>query len=303
MFLVVTPWVGVRSQGACAAPIRAILNGHTRNWTQIYLAALTVDSTGVRMGAAARLTTRPGYNHQPAFTPDGRGMYYTWRADSAEADIWFHDLSNGTEYPVTCTSEDEYSAAPVPGGSDISVVRVENDSVRRLWIVDGANRSLRVLFPSLRTVAYYAWMDAVTIALYVTSDSAPGGSSLGIGDVRSGSVRIVASGIGSTLAKLPTQDAISYLDIRDPVHPRLMELDARSHVSRFIVALPDAASDYTWLPDHSILASVGQRIFRWTERSRTWVEIADLRNSSVGDIRRFVASPGGDHLAIVVQTH
>jgi hypothetical protein len=47
---------------------------------------------------------------------DGAALYFTWRPEGGQADIWLHDIATGTERPVTCTSEEEYGATPTPDG-------------------------------------------------------------------------------------------------------------------------------------------------------------------------------------------
>src|SRR5438067_362841 len=105
--------------------------------TDIFVAPLVVRGDRVEVGTPVNVTRRFGYDNQPAFSPDGRRLYYTSVRDSApapsQADIWQYDFASQRSTRVTATSESEYSATPTPDGHAISVVRVERDSTQRLW--------------------------------------------------------------------------------------------------------------------------------------------------------------------------
>ncbi len=59
---------GVRSAGGQAPPA-----------TDIFLAPLSISSTDGRptIGKPVNITSRPGYDNQPAFTPDSRSILFT----------------------------------------------------------------------------------------------------------------------------------------------------------------------------------------------------------------------------------
>lgn len=85
---------------ACTTSIASVVAAHTRNWSRVFLASISQDSRGVHIGNVTPITRRPGYNNQPAFSKDGSGIYYLWRPDNSEADIWYHEIKTGKEWPV-----------------------------------------------------------------------------------------------------------------------------------------------------------------------------------------------------------
>ncbi|HEY2163027.1 MAG TPA: hypothetical protein VGH04_03515, partial [Gemmatimonadaceae bacterium] len=93
---------GVRSAGAQAAPPA----------TDIFLAPLSITSTDGRpvIGKAVNVTSRPGYDNQPAFTPDSKSMLFTSIHEDGQSDIYRYDLGTKTIARVTSTPESEYSA-------------------------------------------------------------------------------------------------------------------------------------------------------------------------------------------------
>ena len=55
--------------------------------TDVYLAPLTINGTAISVGAPVNITSRAGYDNQPAFTPDGRAILYT-SIREGQADIY-----------------------------------------------------------------------------------------------------------------------------------------------------------------------------------------------------------------------
>jgi hypothetical protein len=296
------PAIARQPAGACAPALPLLASQHTPNATQIYLAPLTVAAGAIEIGAPAVMTAKRGYVHQPAFAPDGGGLYFTWRPEGSQADIWFHDLRSGEERPVTCTSEEEYGANVTPDRAALSVIHVGKDLSRTLAVLglDGTPR--RALLPSLTMVGAYRWVDDHTVAVFVTS--ADGGSQLVLGDATTGKVDPVAEQVGAALAAIPGTHAISYFDNRAPDHSYLMRLDLDSHATARLVELPDGVDHVAWLADGSALVATGTRILRATPLApgAAWHEVADLAGKLEGPIARLVVSDDQRRLAIVVHT-
>lgn len=140
----------------------------------------------LHVGELTFVAGRQGYNNQPAFSSDGRGIYYVWRPDDSQADIWYHDLESGMERPLTCTPQEEYSPSPMPGGLAISVVRVDDLSRRRLWRIPLDGGAPAALFPNITSVAYHAWVDTHDVFLYLTVPEQGQKNMLAIGRLPSG---------------------------------------------------------------------------------------------------------------------
>jgi len=284
------PAAPVTRLGACAAPLPLLAKQHSPNNSKLYLA--TFD--GVAVGAPRLATAKRGYVNQPAFAGDG--LYFTWRPEGSQADIWFHDLRTNDERAITCTSEEEYGASATPD-HHLSVIRVEPNLDRRLVVLDAAGAPARTLFPSLAMVGAYRWADEHTVALMV---SKPDGSEskLVLGDAGTGAIVPVAEEVGGALAVIPNAHALSYVDMAGE-RPTLMRLDLATRATTKLVELPDGVDTVAWLGDGSALAGSGNRIVRWKPGAVGWQDIAQL--SLEGPIARVVVSPDERTLAIVVK--
>src|SRR5262245_47248359 len=59
--------------------------------TGIFLLDLTRRQGALVLGTPRRITDHAGYDNQPAFSPDGRALYFTSIAEG-QADTWRYDL-------------------------------------------------------------------------------------------------------------------------------------------------------------------------------------------------------------------
>jgi len=284
---------------ACATSIASVVAAHTRNWSQILLAPLSDDARGVHIGNLTPVSHRSGYNNQPAFSNDGAGVYYSWRPDNSEADIWYHEFKTGKEWAVTCMRQDEYSPALVPESGDISVVSLEDEGKRRLWKIPVHGGEPSPLFPSLTSVAYYAWANANTVILALTDVDKTQSMILAIGRVSAGLVERIGTGISQGLAKVPNSNAISYVAMREGQASRLMELDPASRKISVFIALPSDVEAYAWLPDGRIIAPRRSQILMWSPQGGSWKQIADLSAQIPNGISRLVVDKKGSRLLLV----
>jgi Tol biopolymer transport system component len=285
--------------GACAVALPLLAKQHTPNATRLYLASLALRDGKVEIGAPALATSKRGYVHQPAFSPEGNGLYFTWRPDGSQADIWFRDLATGAERPVTCSSVEEYAAAP--RGDGLTVVRVEPDLRRDLVSLGPDGRERQILFPSLTTVGAQVWIDDTTAVLFVTGTTPDGASSLVLADQRTGTLAKLVENVGAAMAVIPGTRDISFVDLSDDGHAKLMRLDVGTHATTLLLPLPDGVDQVAWLPDGSVLAGVGTRIVRASPTSPEWQDVAELASAIAGPIMRVVVSSDHRRIALVVR--
>jgi hypothetical protein len=268
--------------------------------TDIYVATLRV-TTGPngaalwQVGPPVNVTHRPGYDNQPCFLPDGRAFLYTVIGDDAQADIYRYDFATAASTRLTATTESEYSPTPLPDGRGFSVVRVEADSTQRLWAFDLDGSHPRLLLSGVKPVGYHAWIDSVTVALFVLGDPA----TLQLADLRTGRADTVARDVGRSPQRVPGRAAVSVVWRRDSSAKWIALIDAATRVPRPFAPVPDSADFHAWTPDGTLLASAGTRLLRWDVKAARWVPIADFAAAGLTNITRLAVSPTGDRLAVV----
>ena len=263
--------------------------------TDIYLLEIAErDGRVIVLGAPARVTDRPGYDNQPAFTPDNAAVLYTSIRDG-QADTYRFDIRSGATTQITSTPESEYSPTPMPGGARFSVVRVEADSTQRLWsfAADGSDPGL--LLEDVAPVGYHAWLDSARVGLFVLGEP----PTLRLADVRTGRARVVARAIGRSIQAIPGRPSLSFTQrIGDEWWIRELNVDGRQ--IRPVAPMKGPDEYHAWTPSGSLLAAHGTGVYQWESSGvGGWRLVADLAESGLGAVTRLAVSPDGRRVAVV----
>jgi hypothetical protein len=265
--------------------------------TDIFLLDLGTGSGGkLKLGQPLKISTWAGYNNQPSFLPDGRGILYTSIRDK-QADIYRYDLRASSTTQVTNTPESEYSPTLMLDGKSISVVRVEADGTQRLWKFPLAGGSPALVLEKIKPVGYHLWIDQDTLALFVLGKP----NTLQLVDLRTGKAEWVADNPGRILRRVPHQNKFSFVHKVSDQEWLIKTFDLKTRsVATFIKTFP-GAEDYAWTPAGVLLMANGSKLFARKESDWAWVELADLSSAGLKNITRIAVSPKGDRIAVVAR--
>ena len=281
----------------CATASSALAQGAG---TDVYLAPITRIRDSVVIGKPINITHRPGYDNQPSFLPNSRGILYTVVGADAQADIWRYDIAERRTSRVTLTRESEYSAAVMPGARRMSVIRVEADSTQRLWSFDLDGTNPQLLLSALKPVGYHAWLTPSRLATYVLGSP----STLHIIDSDGGHDEVRARDIGRALQRIPGRDAFSYTQ-RDSAKTLWIMTQMTSGESITMIVKAAADNEYHgWTPDGVLLSATNGMLVRWNRALDTtsgWMPVADLSRAGVKNVSRLAVSPDGRWLAFVAE--
>jgi WD40 repeat protein len=261
--------------------------------SDIYVATLIRKGNLLSVGTPANLTARAGYDNQPAFSADGRTLYYT-SARTGQTDIYRYDVAAGRSQPVTDTPESEYSPTVMPDGKRLSVIRVERDSTQRLWsfALDGSSPSL--VLDSIKPVGYHVWLNPDTVFVFVLGTP----STLRRAELARGTAEILASDIGRTLLLVPGRRAVSYLQ-RDSSGGWVRAIDPVTGAGEILARLPEGTEFYAWTPQGELLSTRANELVRWSKASTQWETVARFTEPGLRKITRLAVSPAGDRIALV----
>lgn len=288
--------MGPRVAVAALTALAAAAPAHAQPATDIHLASLEGAGASLRLTAPRNITDRAGYDNQPHFTPDGRGILYTSIREDGQADTYRYELETGSTVRLTDTPESEYSPTPLPGGSGFSVVRVEADSSQRLWRFDASGGSPTLTLPDIEPVGYHAWIDSETVALFVLGEP----PTLQIVDVTTGSARVAAESIGRSLHRIPGGTELAFVRKRDEEEWWIEALDPGTGTTRALVRTRPGSEDFAWTVDGAIVMGQGSRLFVWHPAAGgEWVLIADLEGAGISEITRVAVAPNGRRIALV----
>jgi dipeptidyl aminopeptidase/acylaminoacyl peptidase len=267
---------------------------------EIYLMPLSVAGGKISVGKPVNITNRPGYDNQPAFSADGREIYYTSTREDAQADIYkYHIASKKTERVTKTAPESEYSATVMPSHERISVIRVEKDSAQRLWSFTLNGSDDRLVLPDIKPVGYHAWIDPFHLALFVLGTP----NSLVLVDTRTGKDQVLAHDIGRSLLPFPVGHGFTFLSHHDQewvlTEVRLDRSSDTVRLIRPIVTLPAGMDFVAWIGT-SLIGGTGSKLYTWKPGGQ-WTEIADLAADGLTRITRIAVSPDHQTLAVVAE--
>jgi len=243
------------------------------------------------MGTPTPVTTRSGYDNQPAFLPDGSGLVWTGIRDG-QADV-HRQAANGEAEQLTDTPQSEFSPTPRPDGH-LTLVRVETDGRQRLWRYADDGSPLEPVLPNADSVGYHAWLDSTRVALFVV-DSPP---TLRVSNLATGTDTVVARRIGRSLQPIPGETAVSFVQVAPDSTTTIHRLDGASLSTRRITATPGTGTGdfHAWTPAGRLLMATDDSLMAWREETDDWRGVAALDTL---DVSRLAVSPSGDRLAMV----
>ncbi|MBW3535414.1 MAG: hypothetical protein KY453_09405 [Gemmatimonadetes bacterium] len=266
--------------------------------TDVWVADLVERGDSLALMEPRNVTRRAGYDNQPAFLPNERGLLYTAVDEAGQADTWHWDPASDSVRPVTRTApESEYSPTPLPGGDGFSAIRVEADSTQRLWRFAMDGSGARPVLEDVAPVGYHAWFDAGRLALFVLGEP----PTLRIADAATGAARVVAEDIGRSLNPIPgRQRAVSWIQREGEGASRVMAWDLDADRAEPLTPAPDGGDYHAWTPAGTLLMASGSRLLAWREGWEGWRTVADLEGRGLL-LSRLAVSPDGRRLAFVAE--
>jgi WD40-like Beta Propeller Repeat len=264
--------------------------------TDIFVAEMSEHREKLIFGKPTNITKRQGYDNQPYFLPDGRGLLFTSIREDSQADIYRYDLEKGATARVTETTESEYSATPTPDAKHISVIRVEADSTQRLWKFPLTGGKPALVLEQIKPVGYHAWVDAKRVVVFILGTP----NTLQLVDVPTGRAEVMASNVGRSLAKIPGRQNVSFVHKLSESEWIIKELDIKSQKAIQITKTLAGSEDYAWTPQGDLLMAKGAKLFKFTpNKDSDWQEVADFSSEGIAMITRLAVSPKGNRVAFV----
>jgi len=263
--------------------------------TDIFISDISTDSRGEYIfSEPLNITAREGYDNQPFFDSNGL-IYYTSLRDSTGTDIYRYDPSDKKHLRITKSAESEYSPTPVPGSNDISVVRVDKDSLQRLYQVRSDGKTARLILKDQDSVGYHCWIDEKKLALFILGEPA----TLRFIDMTTQTPETVASGIGRCISRIPGTGEISFVEKTKESGWFIKAYFPDSKKTAFLMQTLEGSEDYAWTPDKNLLMGKNGKLYISDPYSgKPWKEIADFSRSA-GNFYRLAVSNDGKRIAFV----
>jgi dipeptidyl aminopeptidase/acylaminoacyl peptidase len=246
----------------------------------------------VLVGPLTNVSQNAGYDNQPSFLPDGRGLLFASDRDGTQTDIYRYDLASGQTTQLTHTAEREYSPLVTPDGRTFSVIRVEADGTQRLWRFDLDGTNPRLVLADVKPVGYHLWIDATHLALFVLGQP----NTLQLADTATGTATVIESGIGRSILRRPGAGTVSF--ISKPAGGGRWLVKQFDPVTRRVTTLIETADDNksedsAWDESGTLYMSSGTRLMSVRPGESAWRVAADLSSRGIGAITRFAIGPAG----------
>jgi len=91
--------------------------------SDVFLSSIGRDGDKIVLASPVKISERTGYNNQPSFHPDGRGVFYS-SADGPQTDIFLYIIGEKRNGRLTSTFDSEYSPLVTPAGTEFSVIQL-----------------------------------------------------------------------------------------------------------------------------------------------------------------------------------
>jgi dipeptidyl aminopeptidase/acylaminoacyl peptidase len=259
------------------------------------------------------VSTAPGYDNQPNFSPDGARILFAANRDDKQTDIYAFDRKTNRVTQVTRTAEKREFA-------DVRAVRRRSERQLHRGAVrircegtaaDACDSTIvalqqgwavSVIDPAdVTPLAITRGLIRIRLALFVLGNQGKP-ATLQLASVKTGKTEVIAEGIGRSLHRIPGGSLVSFVH-REGDDYIVKQLDPNTKkVTPLMKAVAGSSDrDMVWMPDgKTMLMSSGTRIFSWTRGANSWSEVFDAAAHQLGVVTRMAVSPKGDAIAFVV---
>lgn len=261
--------------------------------TDLWLFKLKEVDKKLTLGEGKNITARKGYDNQPFFTPDGKGILYVSIREDNQADVYRYDIGKQQAFQLTKTKESEYSPNYTPDCKSISCVVVEADSTQRLWLynLDGAVK--KCYNEAIDSIGYYSWLSNDTLLYYKLTEP----HSLRM-YIETGKADKWLCNSPSRAFK-PLEGNLFLYGIKDSVSVQYRSYDPVVRRSTAYATHNSKSEDFIWNKTYGLVKSEGTQLLWFNALDKKWEVLFDFTSYGIKKITRFVFDPKNKSVVIV----
>ncbi len=273
------------------------LNISAQSGSDIYLFHFRLDDENFYISNAKNITSSPGYDNQPFFTPDGQSILYVSGDGFGQTDIFKYSLEAQSERRLTYSPESEYSPTTTPDEGSISCIILKRDGEQKLWQYP-KNGAIPSKLSDKDKVGYHTWLNDSSVYAFILGSP----NTLEVILLASKDITKVTSSPGVTLQKIPGEEKISFVDMSSKKRWKIRAYDPATNSIEDIIHTVNSKSEfYTWTPSGVLLSGDGHKLYKFNPKTDTdWIELADLSDYGIENFTRLAVSPNANLIAIVV---
>jgi Tol biopolymer transport system component len=263
--------------------------------TDIFLADVKNENGKLTFSQPLNITNRVGYDNQPYFMPDGKGLLYVAYRDTIQSDVYRYDLAKKKTSQVTNTKESEYSPNLSPDGKNISVVRVDKDNGQRFYSMPSNDVTQVHFIKGSDSIGYYCWLNDSSLAMFILGDA----MTLQVLDIKTAGRKLIASDIGRCIKLSPDKKRMYFVLKQNEREWSIFSLDIATNGLTKVVATLKGSEDFAIMPDDSFLMGSEGKLYQYKPASdKDWQQVADFTSSLI-DFYRITVNAKGDRIALV----
>ena len=273
--------------------------------TDIYMASLSKSSSGgYQAGKFEQVTTRKGYDNQPYFLPNGKGLLYTAmlvnKDGSYQSDSFEYQFATKKHVNLTNTPTSEYSPLVTPDGQYFSTI-VVRDNEQQLWAQPYGNQAKAYRINNSEPVGYHAWGVEGELVMFVLGEP----HTLQYQPSSQVAAKVVAKNIGRSLRYVSARRAFSFSYQKADGTWYLAEYLPQSDKVVDLTPLLVGSGYFTWLDDNTVISSTGGQIHQWHYQHKGkstvkhWQLWLDVSDSCATQVSRLAVDADGSRIAFV----
>lgn len=273
----------------------AIMNMAHAN-SDVYLATINSSGDSWSVQNVQNISQRKGYDNQPSFAANGKGLYYTamfTTSESTQTDVLYYDFASQKHINISNSEQtSEYSPTEIDNGQALSVIKVEPDNKQRLWRIDIASGQQNILNASIEPVGYHAWGKEKDLALFVLGEPM---TLQYITSIEQSKGKFVAGNIGRSIRYNHQLDAFSFSYGEEKM---IASYHPKSNKIQDLLPLPASSEYYTWLNSETLLSADGS-VIKSSKKYQDWQTFLDLSEYCPTKITRLAVNQAQTQLAFV----
>lgn len=261
--------------------------------TDLWLFQIKTEKNQMLLGEGKNITARKGYDNQPCFTPDNKGILYVSIRDNMQSDVYNYSISKQLSVQFTKTKISEYSPNYTPDGKFISCVVVEEDSAQRIWIYHTDGSVIKRFSDEIDSVGYYSWLSRDTLLYYKLTVP----HSLKMHIESTGKDIWLCDNPSRTFKKI--KNNIFIYAIKDSVKIQYRIYNTVIKRSDEYANHQSKSEDFIWNPVFGLVKSEGTQLLRYDEKTKVWLTLFDFTSYGIKKITRFAFDSKNKQVVIV----
>jgi hypothetical protein len=245
------------------------------------------------------ISNRKGYDNQPNFTEDNKGIYFVSDKVENQTDIFIYNIKHKTINPIFQTRESEYSPTLTTDNKFITCVVVLTDSSQQLHNYHIENKLPAVEIskgiPNTDSVGYFTWLNKDTVLYYKLTEP----HSLRAWDITTNKDVWICDYPIRAFKKTGNTSQFIYGIKKDSTSVEFRIYNPMLRESKVYATYPSVAEDFIWNNELGLIKSENSDLLNYNPLTKNWDLLFSFSSIGIKKITRFVFDSKNKRLAIV----